>query len=47
MTGMTDSEQLEQESKLYPWLDDNFMGCEEMMDFFDEANLFDELEEEE
>lgn len=47
MTGMPDPEQLEQESKLYPWIDDNFMGCDEMMDFFDEANLFDELEEEE
>ena len=44
---MPDLEQLEQESKLYPWIDDNFMGCDEMMDFFDEANLFDELEEEE
>jgi hypothetical protein len=47
MTGMPDPEQLEQESKLYPCIDDNFMGCDEMMDFFDEANLFDELEEEE
>ena len=47
MTEMPDLEQLEQESKLYPWLDDSSMDCEEMMDFFDEANLFDELEEEE
>lgn len=45
---MTDTEQLEQESKLYPWLDDSFMACDEMigLDFFDEANLFDELKEE-
>ena len=47
MTGMPDPEQLEQESRLWPWLDSDCMGnpCEE--DFFDEANLFDELEEEE
>jgi len=46
---MPDPEQLEQESKLYPWLDDSFMACDEMigLDFFDEANLFDELEEDE
>ena len=44
---MNDPEQLEQESKLYPWLDDSFMACNEMigLDFFDESNLFDELEE--
>ena len=44
---MNDPEQLEQESELYPWLDDSFMACDEMigLDFFDEANLFDELEE--
>jgi hypothetical protein len=46
---MTDTEQLAQESNLYPWLDDSFMACDEMigLDFFDEANLFDELEEDE
>ena len=44
---MADTEQLEQESNLYPWLDDSFMACDEMMDFFDETNLFEELEEDE
>ena len=38
---MADTEQLEQESNLYPWIDDP------TMDFFDEMNLFDELEEDE
>ena len=47
MPEMPDPEQLEQEFKFYPWLDESFMDCEEMTDFFDEANLFDELEEEE
>lgn len=45
---MDDLEQLQQESNLYPWIDDSFMACDEMIgiDFFDEVNLFDELEEE-
>lgn len=43
---MIDHEQLAQESQLFPWLDSDCMSdsfIEE--DFFDEANLFDEIDE--
>ena len=43
---MIDYEQLAQESQLFPWLDSDCMSdslIEE--DFFDEANLFDEIDE--
>jgi len=42
---MTDFEQLEQELRLWPWIDSDCMSdpCEE--DFFDEVNLFEEDED--
>jgi len=41
---MTDFEQLEQESRLWPWIDSDWPDpCEE--DFFDEVNLFEEDED--
>lgn len=46
-TSMTvDYEQLAQESALFPWLDSDCMGDPLNEDFFDDANLFDELDEE-
>ena len=42
---MTDSEQLQQESTIWPWLNSDCMSdsCDE--DFFDEVNLFEEEED--
>ena len=42
---MTDFEQLQQESNIFPWLDSDCMSdsCDE--DFFDEINLFEEEED--
>jgi len=42
---MTDFEQLEQESRLWPWLDSDFMSDPGGEDFFDEVNLFEEDED--
>jgi hypothetical protein len=42
---MIDYEQLAQESALFPWLDSDCMGDPVADDFFDDANLFDELDE--
>jgi len=42
---MTDFEQLEQESCLWPWLDSDFMSDPGEEDFFDEVNLFEEDED--
>lgn len=44
---MTDFEQVAQEDALFPWLASDCMAdpCFEEMDFFDEANNFDELDE--
>ena len=42
---MTDFEQLEQESRLWPWIDSDCMNDPGEEDFFDEANLFEEEED--
>lgn len=40
-----DYEQLAQESALFPWLDSDCMSDPTTEDFFDDANLFDEFDE--
>ena len=42
---MTDFEQLQQESTIWPWLDSDCISYLYDEDFFDEVNLFEEEED--